>query len=146
MTNGEFTLDGLNRVKKIWGVGYLSHPYGGSEGNSQKAREAQKMIMSNFPELVLVNGIDNARAFDGHPCIKLANGKHTNWNDTQILQADFRLIKGCDFLILCGEWEKSCGCRAEWAYAVAKGIPVFFAQDEYADEITENPELVLIER
>lgn len=36
------------------------------------------------------------------------------------------LLRRCDGIIMCGDWQHSRGCMAEYGYAKASGIPVFF--------------------
>lgn len=133
-----YTLDEDNYVLKITGLGYLSHPYGLREENREKARKVQFKLLNRFPGLALINGIDNATALGEK--LRDQDG-FFQWDETAILQKDFQIIDYCNVLILCQGWEDRFGCRAEWAYAMAKEIPILRAEDRYEDEIGENPEL-----
>lgn len=132
-----YTLDAGNYVLKISGMGYLAHPFGRLQSNRAKARKIQFALLNRFPSLVLINGIDNASTFFG----RSSKDDFFQWDETAILQKDFQIIDHCDVFILCQGWEESCGCRAEWAYAMARKIPILRAEDRYEDEIGENIEL-----
>ena len=39
------------------------------------------------------------------------------------------LLKRCDTIIMCGDWQNSRGCMAEYGYALAKHIPIISQED-----------------
>lgn len=137
-----YTLDADNYVLKISGMGYLAHPFGRLQSNRAKARKIQFALLNRFPSLVLINGIDNASTFFG----RSSKDDFFQWDETAILQKDFQIIDHCDVFILCKGWEESCGCRAEWAYATARGIPILCVETRYEDELSENIELFELSR
>jgi hypothetical protein len=47
------------------------------------------------------------------------------WDLSRYLAEDFRIIRGCDALVLLPNWQYSAGTRQEIEFATLRGIPVY---------------------
>ena len=104
---------------------YVAHPYGGDEVN----RFAVDRIMTN---LVLMD--------KNHTYVSPIHNYSMLYFDTEYakgLEICLDLLKECDYLVLCGNWEHSKGCIGEWAYAKAAGIRTF-TWSEWTDLIKQQ--------
>ncbi len=79
---------------------YMAHPYGGDAINIELARGMATKIARKFPNLVIVNPLDN---------FLFAHGT----DEAKILKAASALLNRCDILILTGNWRESFGCQKE---------------------------------
>ena len=103
----------LERIQGMLGlpfVAYMAHPYGGDFGNIVKARTMTEKILGKYPNLVIVNPLDNFQAMRGA------------FEEANVLQACSILLSKCDILILTGDWHSSVGCRAELEVARDFGL------------------------
>lgn len=53
--------------------------------------------------------------------------------DDTWLKGDFEIIRRCDAIVMGPGWETSKGARAERAFALINGIPIFFWPGERSD-------------
>lgn len=90
-------------------VAYMAHPYGRNFDNIVKARIMATKIIEKYPDLVIVNPLDNFQFMRGV-------------DEANVLQACSILLSKCDILILTGDWRESVGCRAELAVARNFGL------------------------
>lgn len=96
---------------------YLAHPYGGNERNVEDAEQMVKRLVKKFPETVFLSPLQ-------------ATGFY--YNDIPYIQGMehcLEMLSRCDELLLCsdyqgGSWQNSKGCMMEYAFAVAKDIPI----------------------
>lgn len=52
------------------------------------------------------------------------------------LQKCLQLLRRCDILLLCGDWQNSKGCLAEFGFAMARKMPIVFENsNDYYDLI-----------
>ena len=52
------------------------------------------------------------------------------------LQKCLELLRRCDILLLCGDWQNSKGCLAEFGFAMARKMPIVFENsNDYYDLI-----------
>jgi hypothetical protein len=90
-------------------VAYMAHPYGGDFGNIVKARTMATKISEKYPDLVIVNPLDNFQFM-------------RDVDEVNVLQACSTLLAKCDILILTGDWHESVGCRTELEVARNFGL------------------------
>lgn len=126
-----YVRDSKGEIADVKGIGYLAHPYGGRKSNVRDARITHRLLMERFPKLVILNAIDNAAALGS---CRTPAGRLESQSDTEILEADFKLLQASDFLILSGDFERSPGCRAEWGFAKARDIPILFASWRFINQ------------
>lgn len=90
---------------------YVSHPYGGKKEN----KEAVQSIIDS-----LKDAFDDSVDFIS-PIHVLGPLYHTiPYIDG--LNLCLSLLDQCECIVLCGDWQHSRGCMAEYGYAIAKGI------------------------
>ena len=51
-------------------------------------------------------------------------------DDSVWLDGDLELLARCDAILMTPDWQRSSGARAEYDFAKARGIPVFYGIDE----------------
>lgn len=125
---------------------YVAHPYGGKKENVEAVQKIGKLLEEwEHPLIASKNGVDGVHAY--------AAGRITDISAWEIataapvspihqfgfmydgvpyvagLQKCFALLDACDALLLCGDWQNSKGCIAEFAYAMAKGKPILFEHE-----------------
>ena len=136
-----------NKIKLV----YVAHPYGGKPEN---AKAVQKIIESltsgDHPLVADKTPNDNIPVFDmpsiivGVPVEDLLHAVYVSpihqqgfmYEGTPYLtglQKCLQLLRRCDILLLCGDWQQSKGCMAEFAHAMNLGINIIFenANDYY---------------
>lgn len=95
---------------------YLSHPYTGDEDKNRLiARQIAARIVSEYPDIAVVNPLD-----------ALQYAKMTQLSYDEILKIDIELLSRCDAVLVRGDWERSLGCRREVKAAHERNIPVFW--------------------
>lgn len=95
---------------------YLSHPYTGDEDRNRLiARQIAARIVSEYPDIAVVNPLD-----------ALQYAKMTELSYDEILKIDIELLSRCDAVLVRGDWERSLGCRREVKAAHERKIPVFW--------------------
>ena len=115
--HGNMEVNKIYDTSKIELVGklvYLSHPYNGESGNVIKARAKARVVAAAFPDSILINPLDNLSYMD-YDADDYVKG----------LDACLKLLGKCKAIVLTGDWRKSKGCIAEYAFARGKGINVF---------------------
>lgn len=94
---------------------YVSHPYTGNESeNVLKMREYCRRIKNQHPFWVLINPLDNHTY------------AHERYSYNDFMAMDLELIKRCDIVVFCGEWEHSKGCQAEYKQAKESKKIIYF--------------------
>ena len=93
---------------------YISHPYNGESGNVIKARAKARVVAAAFHDSILINPLDNLSYMD-YDADDYVKG----------LDACLKLLGKCKAIVLTGDWRKSKGCIAEYAFARGKGMTVF---------------------
>jgi nucleoside 2-deoxyribosyltransferase len=62
--------------------------------------------------------------------------------DQRWLDGDLAILRKCDAVLMTPDWKRSDGAKAEQAFAVSGGIPVFYALPEVAAWLTHpTPEV-----
>lgn len=92
---------------------YLAHPYGGDEKNVEDAKQMVRRLVQKFPGTVFLSPLQ-------------ATGFY--YNDIPYIEGMhhcLELLSRCDEIWLCKGWEDSKGCMMEYAFAKAKGIPIY---------------------
>lgn len=58
--------------------------------------------------------------------------RYVNFNATheEHMREDFKLLLGCDYILMGRDWEHSVGCRAELNVALACGMEIMFEHTE----------------
>lgn len=86
---------------------YVAHPYSGLEENKQKVEELIKRLVKMYDDIVFYSPIHSFGYL---------------YESTEYIQGMnmcLNLLKACDELWLCGDWENSTGCMMEYSYAIA---------------------------
>lgn len=105
---------------------YVAHPYGGKESNRKKI----DVIMG---DLVL-----NDTSHDYISPIHNFGYVYLTGDDYQRgLDICLSLLRHCDILVLCPEWESSRGCKGECDHALKMGMPVFTI-NEWKEQLRER--------
>ena len=114
-------------MKKI----YVSHPYGGLADNKKAVEDLLESLVNAEPDIagstLLSIGCDTKFISPIHVFGALYNVL----DYIEGLNMCLTLLSKCDVLLLCGDWQNSKGCMAEYAYAKAKGIPTMYAGGKY---------------
>ena len=110
----------------LYGTAYLSHPYGGDEGNREDSILLEEGINAlQSGEFWLANPLHEecfARAF-----------KDCNEDEDMMLNFCEGYLSGCKLIIMCPGWENSRGCKHELAVAKRCGIPrIYLTKHEAA--------------
>lgn len=105
----------MNKRKELV---YISHPYGGNINNYERIEEK-----------VLEYVIDNNWALPISPVLMWGHLYHEIEYDTG-MEMCLDLLSRCDRLHLCSGWQQSIGCMAEWAFALAKGMPINYEDED----------------
>ncbi|MEG1331611.1 MAG: DUF4406 domain-containing protein [Eubacterium sp.] len=108
---------------------YLSHPCT-SVGMVAENREKEQECVVN-----ILTSQQNGVAYLGQPArnkIKLIRPltlipDNMDWSTA--MDRCIKLLRICDGIIMCGEWEKSRGCAQEYWKAVDAGIVIFRFED-----------------
>jgi nucleoside 2-deoxyribosyltransferase len=58
-------------------------------------------------------------------------------DDKVWLEGDLEILKRCDAVIMTPNWRTSSGAKAEYLYALAREIPVFYYQDTVSGGLPE---------
>ena len=116
---------------------YIAHPYGGKPENAKAVeRIIEDLTAGNHP--LLGNPIIIAlHASNGIPSIELLQAVYVSpihqqgfmYEGTPYLaglQKCLELLRRCDVLLLCGDWQNSKGCLAEFGFATARKMPIVF--------------------
>ena len=93
---------------------YISHPFSGDEEKNRakiKAIKSYCMKTTDPIQELYINPI-------------AAIGAAQSFSYRNIIEQCLILLSRCDRLLLCGDWQTSRGCWAEYAFAVSRGIPI----------------------
>lgn len=105
---------------------YVSHPYGGNPENEKAVQDiidemsGRKLRPNSF--IFMPFGDDSAFVSPIH----ILGSLYDAIPYIDGLDLCLSLLRRCDGIILCGDWQHSRGCMAEYGYAKAIGIPAFF--------------------
>ena len=95
---------------------YVSHPFTGNEAeNRQDARALCSDLKEEHKGWCLINPLDN---FMWTQNIKLSH--------REILNMCLEILKACDSIYLCHDWERSIGCREEKKLAEEMGMEIIY--------------------
>lgn len=97
---------------------YISHPYGGTDDNFRNTEIAVTYYRAKNPHTLPISPVLMWRQLY----------KMLPYEDGMGMCLD--LLSRCDRLHMCKGWQKSRGCMAEWAFAMAKGIPIEYEGGE----------------
>lgn len=97
-------------MKKI----YVAHPYNNNEDNKRKVEEYIKEFIKENEDVLYISPI-HATGF-----------LYNEVNYRKGMEYCFELMKCCDEVYLCGEWDGSTGCCMEYGYVTALGLPITF--------------------
>lgn len=126
---------------------YVAHPYGSDEKNAQAVKQIiEDLTEGNHPLLVspMVTALHTS---DGIPSTELLQAVYVSpihqqgfmYEGTPYLaglQKCLELLRRCDVLLLCGDWQNSKGCLAEFGFAMARKMPIVFENsNDYYDLI-----------
>ena len=114
------------RKKRLF---YVSHPYGGKPENEkavqaviEELKEKHIPIRTDFPTMYYSN-------VEFVSPIQLLGPLYDAMPYLEGLNLCLSLLKRCDTIIMCGDWQNSRGCMAEYSYALAKHIPIISQED-----------------
>lgn len=97
---------------------YIAHPFGGLKENKEKVEKIIRHILDRTPDMVPISPIHAL----GWLYNDVPYDKGMEWC--------YRLLDGCDCIIMCPGWQDSKGCRLEYEYAKKHNIPIYFLGDE----------------
>ena len=98
-------------------VVYVSHPYGGEQKNEAKADVIVRALQTANPDACFVSPVHAIRA------------PYSRTDYVQGLEYCLALLDRCNAIIMCGNWQESRGCVAEYVVAKGKGIPVWTGEE-----------------
>ena len=123
---------------------YVAHPYGGDEKNARAVKQIIEDLTEGSHPLLGSPMVTALHKSEGIPSIELLQVVYVSpihqqgfmYTGTPYLtglQKCLQLLKRCDILLLCGDWQQSKGCMAEFAHAMNLGISIIFenANDYY---------------
>ena len=93
---------------------YISHPFSGDE---EKNRGTIKAIKA-----YCIKTTDPTQEFYINPIAAVSAAQSFTYRT--IIEQCLILLSRCDRLLLCGDWQSSRGCWAEYALAISRRIPV----------------------
>lgn len=97
---------------------YVAHPYDGLQENKIKVENIIKSIIDNGSRECFISPI---HAFEF---------LYTHLDYIKGMNHCLELLKTCDALMLCGDWQNSKGCTMEYAYAKAGGMTIINERNE----------------
>ena len=98
--------------KHVWA--FISHPYtGDEEKNRAEAAEVQRVLQMKFPDVLFLN-----------PLAMFAAVADLAYEQVMALCLD--VLKGCDVIVMSGDFMDSRGCTMEHAAARELGMPIRF--------------------
>lgn len=126
---------------------YVAHPYGGDEKNAQAVKQIIEDLTEGSHLLLANHTIIAMHTPVGIPSIELLQAVYVSpihqqgfmYEGTPYLvglQKCLELLRRCDVLLLCGDWQNSKGCLAEFGFAMARKMPIVFENsNDYYDLI-----------
>lgn len=116
---------------------YIAHPYGGKPENAQAVKQIIEDLTEGNHPLLANHTIIAMHTPDGIPSIELLQAVYVSpihqqgfmYEGTPYLaglQKCLELLRRCDVLLLCGDWQNSKGCLAEFGFAMARKMPIVF--------------------
>lgn len=103
---------------------YVAHPYGGRIENKEDVDMIMRYLIKADKENVYLSPIHNyGMAYFKNEYVKG-------------LDICLRMLRQCDVLVLCGDWQNSKGCIGEWVLAKANNIDVY-EYDEWVGRLEE---------
>lgn len=110
-------------IKKYRGdkmIIYVAHPYGGQKENKEKIEKYINQLVERYPNYTFVSPI--------HTFGFMYNVVKTY---EQGMKMCLNLLRKCDGLILCQNWEKSAGCNREYNFAKDRNMEIFLYEEVY---------------
>lgn len=125
---------------------YVAHPYEGKRENAEAVQKIiEELVEWEHPLIASKNGADGVHAYAAGTIVDMSAWEialatyvspihqlgftYDSAPYVAGLQKCFTLLSHCDALLLCGDWQTSKGCMAEFAYAIAKGKPILFEHE-----------------
>lgn len=97
-------------MKKI----YIAHPYNNNPENKDLAEKYIREFVNENSKVLYLSPIH-------------ATGYMYEWYQYEEgIKLCFELLKLCDEIYICGDWQSSRGCRLEYEYALENNIPITF--------------------
>lgn len=117
---------------------YVAHPYGGDEKNARAVKQIIEDLTEGSHPLLVSPMVTALHKSEGIPSIELLQAVYVSPIHQQGfmyagtpylagLQKCLELLRRCDVLLLCGDWQNSKGCLAEFGFATARKMPIVFA-------------------
>lgn len=106
---------------------YVAHPYGGDDVNRKDVERIILELVKRFPDKTFYSPI-HATGFL-YSVLPYEIG----------MEHCFAALERCDALLLCDGWEKSRGCKMEYAHAQASGIPIYTMNEFCPDLLAKFP-------
>lgn len=100
----DFRNEGSKMIKAI----YISHPCT-SFGDIEENRKIAKKHADYF----------KSKGFHVLNPLDIINPK-SSYNEA--MRMSFEMLQMCDIIVMCGDWQRSRGCRAEYEYALENGL------------------------
>lgn len=116
---------------------YVAHPYGGDEKNARAVKQIIEDLTEGSHPLLANPMVIALHKSEGIPSIALLQAVYVSpihqqgfmYEGTPYLaglQKCLELLRRCDVLLLCGDWQNSKGCLAEFGFATARKMPIVF--------------------
>ena len=96
---------------------YVSHPYGGKQENEAKADAIVRALQISHPDVCFVSPVHAIRA------------PYSRTDYVQGLEYCLALLALCNGIVMCGNWQESRGCVAEYFAAKMKYLPVYTGEE-----------------
>ena len=84
---------------------YVSHPYGGKQKNEAKADVIVQALQAEYPDVCFVSPVHAIRC------------PYSKTDYIQGLDYCLELLRRCDGIVMCGNWQGSIGCVSEFILA-----------------------------
>ena len=96
---------------------YVSHPYGGEQINEAKADVITRALQTAHPSSCFVSPIHAIRA------------PYNRIDYVQGLEYCLALLNRCSAIVMCGKWQESRGCVAEYVVAKREGMLIYTGEE-----------------
>jgi len=105
---------------------YISHPFTGNEElNRLDARQITgRLSMRHQDEFIFINPLD---LFQGQSDFLEP--------DSLILKQALEVLRKCNGVVFCKGWQRSAGCRKEFALATKLGLPIWESPELFTENV-----------
>lgn len=104
----------MNKIYELKGLVYLSHPYGGDPEAVESTGDIFRQLQAAHPESTVISPLHN-----------FAPLAYRDEDYIPGLDMCLDLLRYCQHIVMSGDWQRSRGCCAEYAFARAKGIEIW---------------------